>query len=299
MPHESDRKTLLRSLKQTRNDLTITRYMELIEFMIDQILDEDSDSDKESELDDAASGHSNLDISIWTASPTWPESPTLSITSTSSINSLISLSTAYSDFLLHDILDMCECVFTQFIDAIDWAKSREASKGIFYWDAFLPCYETAQQMVQAFNATTTEDISNWAGVSLGTIYNCYKWVMIAILQLHGQVIHFDLLGHKDQMEREQVKAYVESKTCCEWCGGFLCVDGTLSPLHEKPGWHGEGFFDKNLGYSLTAQVVIFPHNLRIVDYVISIPGSLHDSNVFTQTRVSWHPESFFGAGEWL
>jgi hypothetical protein len=51
--------------------------MELIEFMIDQLLDEDkSDSDKESEPDDAASGCSNLDISIWTASLTWPESPT-------------------------------------------------------------------------------------------------------------------------------------------------------------------------------------------------------------------------------
>jgi hypothetical protein len=94
-------------------------YMELIEFMIDQLLDEDkSDSDKESELDDAASGHSNLDISIWTASPTWPESPTLSIMSASLISSLVSLSTAYSKFLVHNILDMCEWVFTQFVDAI-------------------------------------------------------------------------------------------------------------------------------------------------------------------------------------
>jgi hypothetical protein len=77
MPHESDRKKLLCSLKQTKDDLTVAWYMELIEFMIDQLLDEDkSDSDKESEPDDAASGCSNLDISIWTASLTWPESPT-------------------------------------------------------------------------------------------------------------------------------------------------------------------------------------------------------------------------------
>ncbi|KAG2046529.1 hypothetical protein BDR06DRAFT_1035893, partial [Suillus hirtellus] len=149
------------------------------------------------------------------------------------------------------------------------------------------------------NAATTEDISDWAGVSVGTIYNCYKRVMIAILQLHDRAIHFDPLDREDQIERERAKAYVEQKTCREWRGGFLCVDGTPSPLHEKPSWHSEGFFDKNSDYSLTAQVVIFPHNLHIVDYVIGVPRSLHNSNVFAQTRVSRHPESFFGAGEWL
>ncbi|KAG2063163.1 hypothetical protein BDR04DRAFT_974455, partial [Suillus decipiens] len=68
------------------------------------------------------------------------------------------------------------------------------------------------------------------------------------------------------------------------------------------GWHGEGFFDKNSDNSVTVQVknvVIFPHNLCIMDYVIGVPGSLHDLNVFTQTRVSQNAESCFGAGEWL
>jgi hypothetical protein len=48
------------------------------------------------------------------------------------------------------------------------------------------------------NAATMEDISDWAGVSVGTIYNCYKWVMIAILQHHDHAIHFDPLDHEDQ-----------------------------------------------------------------------------------------------------
>ncbi|KAG2054074.1 hypothetical protein BDR06DRAFT_826215, partial [Suillus hirtellus] len=107
------------------------------------------------------------------------------------------------------------------------------------------------------NAATTEDISDWAGVSVGTIYNCYKRVMIAILQLHDRAIHFDPLDREDQIEREWAKAYVEQKTCCEWHSGFLCADGTPSPLHEKPSWHGKGFFDKNSDYSLTAQVSIY------------------------------------------
>lgn len=47
------------------------------------------------------------------------------------------------------------------------------------------------------------------------------------------------------------------------------------------------------------KVVIFPHNLRIVDYVIGVPGSLHDSNAFRRTKVARSPNDFFGAGEWL
>jgi hypothetical protein len=61
------------------------------------------------------------------------------------------------------------------------------------------------------NAATTEDISDWAGVSVGTIYNCYKQVMIAILQHHDRAIHFDPLDHEDQIERERAKAYVEKR----------------------------------------------------------------------------------------
>ncbi|KAG2070755.1 hypothetical protein BDR04DRAFT_1128369 [Suillus decipiens] len=98
------------------------------------------------------------------------------------------------------------------------------------------------------NATTTEDISDWARVPVGPSITATSIAS---------------------------KSLCRKKTCHEWHGGFLCVDGTLSPLHKKPGWHGDGFFDKNLDYSLTAQVIIFPHNLCI------------------------NPKSFFGVGEWL
>lgn len=42
-----------------------------------------------------------------------------------------------------------------------------------------------------------------------------------------------------------------------------------------------------------------PHNLRIVDYVIGVPGSLHDANAFSRTRIARHPENFVGADEWI
>ncbi|KAG2061611.1 hypothetical protein BDR06DRAFT_862382, partial [Suillus hirtellus] len=46
-------------------------------------------------------------------------------------------------------------------------------------------------------------------------------------------------------------------------------------------------------------VVILPHNLHIVDYIIGVPGSLHNSNVFRYTRIAQTPEDFFGGGQWL
>lgn len=51
------------------------------------------------------------------------------------------------------------------------------------------------------NGATTEDVAEWAGVSVGTVYNCYRHVMIALLQLHNDIIHFDLMDLEDQEER--------------------------------------------------------------------------------------------------
>ncbi|KAG2068200.1 hypothetical protein BDR04DRAFT_1129317 [Suillus decipiens] len=104
------------------------------------------------------------------------------------------------------------------------------------------------------NAATMTDLAKWAGVSIGTVYNCFKQVMIAILKHHDDAIHFDPLDREDQEEQKRTQQWVEGRTCQEWHSGFLCIDGTSFNLFQKPGWHGEGFFDKNLNYSLTAQV---------------------------------------------
>ncbi|KIK19891.1 hypothetical protein PISMIDRAFT_106775 [Pisolithus microcarpus 441] len=117
------------------------------------------------------------------------------------------------------------------------------------------------------NSATTEDIAEWAGVSLGTVYNCYRCVMIALLQQHDNVIHFDPMELEDQEERDRAKRWVESRSCPEWRGGFLCVDGSPINLFQKPGWHGEGFFDRKSRYSLSAQVCAM---LRITHDALTI-----------------------------
>ncbi|KIK92251.1 hypothetical protein PAXRUDRAFT_147731, partial [Paxillus rubicundulus Ve08.2h10] len=107
----------------------------------------------------------------------------------------------------------------------------------------------------------------------------------------------------DWQEQENSKVWVKSKTCVAWQNGFLCVDGTPFNIFQKLGWQGEGFFDRKSCYSLSNQVrsssflnywelrksyqiVISPHNLRIVDYTIGIPGSLHDSSTFQWTCIA-------------
>jgi len=104
------------------------------------------------------------------------------------------------------------------------------------------------------NSATIDDIAEWAGVSVGTVYNCYRRVMVALLHHHDDAIHFDPMELEDQEERDRAKKWVESHSCSEWRGGFLCVDGSPFNLFQKPGWHGEGFFDRKSRYSLSAQV---------------------------------------------
>ncbi|KIM55072.1 hypothetical protein SCLCIDRAFT_135412 [Scleroderma citrinum Foug A] len=149
------------------------------------------------------------------------------------------------------------------------------------------------------NGATTEDLAEWVGVSTGTIYNCFRHVMITLLHFHDDVIHFDPMELEDQEERERAKEWVESHSCMGWRKGFLCVDGSPFNLFQKPGWHGEGFFDCKSRYSLSSQVIILPHNLRIVDYVIGVPGSLHNSNTFSCTHIYCHLETFLGVDEWI
>lgn len=97
-------------------------------------------------------------------------------------------------------------------------------------------------------------MAKWAGVSVGTVHNCYKCVMMAIQHHHHDFIHFDLGRADDQREKKRAQRYVQEKTCSQWKGGFLCVDGTPFKLYQKPGWHGEGFFDRKSNYSISNQV---------------------------------------------
>jgi hypothetical protein len=74
--------------------------------------------------------------------------------------------------------------------------------------------------------------------------------MVAFLALHDVAVHWLM-----DEEKERAKEWVESVSCAEWRNGFCMVDGTLFPLLQKPGHHGEAYFDRKSNYSLNVQVM--------------------------------------------
>jgi len=73
--------------------------------------------------------------------------------------------------------------------------------------------------------------------------------MLALLSLHNECIHFPTAE-----ERESAKAWVAAQVCPEWSNGYMMVDGTKFPLFQRPGLHGDTWFDKSRTYSLDCQV---------------------------------------------
>ncbi|KAH6903925.1 hypothetical protein BKA70DRAFT_1039269, partial [Coprinopsis sp. MPI-PUGE-AT-0042] len=99
------------------------------------------------------------------------------------------------------------------------------------------------------NAASVEAIAQWAGVCTGMVVNATRRVMEVILSMHDAYIHWPTAEDK-----EEAKEWVEAAACAAWCDGWLMVDGTLVPLAEKPGWHGESYHDRKGNYSLNVQV---------------------------------------------
>jgi hypothetical protein len=99
------------------------------------------------------------------------------------------------------------------------------------------------------NAASVESIAQWAGISARTVINATQRVMTAFLALHDAVIRWP-----SAREKEDAKEWVEAATCVAWRNGCVFVDGTLVPLADKPGYHGEAYFDRKSNYSLNVQV---------------------------------------------
>ncbi|KIK91420.1 hypothetical protein PAXRUDRAFT_93428, partial [Paxillus rubicundulus Ve08.2h10] len=47
------------------------------------------------------------------------------------------------------------------------------------------------------NACCPEDVSQWAGVSIGTVINCMHYIMVAILEQHNKFIYIPPPCSKD------------------------------------------------------------------------------------------------------
>ena len=99
------------------------------------------------------------------------------------------------------------------------------------------------------NSSSPEDTAQWSGISVGAVEKSTDRVVISLLSHHDEAIHL-----LDAVEKEQSKAYVEEVVCPEWRDGFLLADGSKFPFYQRPGLHGDAWFDKDGAYSIDCQV---------------------------------------------
>lgn len=102
------------------------------------------------------------------------------------------------------------------------------------------------------NAVSPEDVSQWAGVSVGSVINCTNRVIVSILNQHDNFMEMPTAGERDM---QLARAFVKKKTgCTEWKGGVFAVDGSTFNLFEKPALYGDTFTDRKGRYSINCQV---------------------------------------------
>jgi hypothetical protein len=143
-------------------------------------------------------------------------------------------------------------------DTFDQLLQKIQDHHIFYNNSNVPQAPIAVQLAIFLNRAghygnggSPENIGLWAGVSPGLVNNATNCVIVALLSLHDEAVHLPT-----QEEKETAKEWVSSQACPEWRDGHLLVDGTKFAMFQRPGLHGDAWFDKNKDYSLDCQVCI-------------------------------------------
>ncbi|KZT64547.1 hypothetical protein DAEQUDRAFT_640236, partial [Daedalea quercina L-15889] len=134
---------------------------------------------------------------------------------------------------------------------------------------------------------SADEITEYTGVSVGSIYNCARRCMITIMGLHGESI-----------KGEQDCAEMKSGTSA-WGGGIYAADGTPVKLFAKPGFFGLDLYGKDKIYAIQLTLIILIHNLLIADYAVGQPGSVHDSAAFKETYFCNNYEQLLQRYQWI
>ncbi|KIK16358.1 hypothetical protein PISMIDRAFT_113573, partial [Pisolithus microcarpus 441] len=103
------------------------------------------------------------------------------------------------------------------------------------------------------NACSPEDVSQWAGVSVGTVVNCTHHVIATLLDQHDEFVYIP--GAQSE-EMRHARAFTESRTCRAWKNGVFAADSSAINLYARPGMFGDGFYDRKARFSLNCQVSV-------------------------------------------
>jgi hypothetical protein len=111
------------------------------------------------------------------------------------------------------------------------------------------------------NMISPKDVSQWAGVSMGSVINCTHCIMVSLLSHHNEYIQ---VPPADSEDLELAHNFVEERSCPGWWNSVFAVDGSVIPLFQKPGFFGEIFYDRKSTYSMNCQVCTIDDNCRPV-----------------------------------
>ena len=101
------------------------------------------------------------------------------------------------------------------------------------------------------NAITSQDICDWAGVSIGSVINCTNHVIIALLNQHDKFIE---IPTEDSEDLEWSQKWVKERSFSSWRTSVFIADGSMINLFEKPSVYTDTFCDRKSQYSPNCQV---------------------------------------------
>ena len=102
------------------------------------------------------------------------------------------------------------------------------------------------------NAASVGDIARNFGYSEGAVELFTQRCFQAIESLHG---HF--VRQLTVAEKEVEKQWIDDKVGFQglWREGWAMYDGTIIPLHAKPGYNGDAYYTRKSNYGLNVQVI--------------------------------------------
>lgn len=103
------------------------------------------------------------------------------------------------------------------------------------------------------NGASILEVAIWAGIGYGSVDLVTRRVIHAMCD---DEFRTGAIRWPTAAEIEASRKWVEDRSCTEWRGGWLMVDGTLVPLYQRPGFFGNSWFDRKSNYSMNVQVSI-------------------------------------------
>lgn len=188
---------------------------------------------------------------------------------------------------------MFRCTRQQFQTILDLIKDNPVFHGKNSEKQFSSYFQLALVMYRLGSFGTGAEIGKIAalfGIGDGGTIDKITWrVFKCILQLENEYMNWP-------SAEERMDIILENCDELPHCIGF--ADGIEFKVLDKPADDHVSLYSRKKQYSIKMQGTCdFKEMLRHV--VIGWPGSVHDARIFSESRMSTHPDEFFSGMEYL